>query len=98
MEVNRDEAKRCVEIAVAALKNKQADKAVRFLEKAQRLFPTDDAKGKATRPFCYSCQAWPQSHGLMLCEILGRNPRLPDIENSFICELGSQTPFQMRGM
>ncbi|XP_048843720.1 dnaJ homolog subfamily B member 12b [Brienomyrus brachyistius] len=44
MEVNRDEAKRCVEIAVAALKNKQTDKAVRFLEKAQRLFPTDEAK------------------------------------------------------
>ncbi|KPP75202.1 dnaJsubfamily B member 12-like [Scleropages formosus] len=44
MEVNRDEAKRCVDIAFIALKNKQLDKAVKFLEKAQRLFPTDEAK------------------------------------------------------
>ncbi|MFT7807193.1 dnaJ homolog subfamily B member 12 [Arapaima gigas] len=44
MEVNRDEAKRCVDIALTALRNKQLDKAVKFLEKAQRLFPTDEAK------------------------------------------------------
>ncbi|XP_063077829.1 dnaJ homolog subfamily B member 12b isoform X2 [Engraulis encrasicolus] len=44
MEVNRDEAERCIEIATAALRNNQLEKAKRFLEKAQRLFPSDDAK------------------------------------------------------
>lgn len=47
MEVNRDEAERCIEIATAALRNNQLEKARRFLEKAQRLFPSDDAKGTA---------------------------------------------------
>uniref|UniRef100_A0A8C7HQ90 J domain-containing protein n=1 Tax=Oncorhynchus kisutch TaxID=8019 RepID=A0A8C7HQ90_ONCKI len=46
MEVNRDEAERCIDIATAALTNNQAEKAVRFLEKAQKLFPTDKARGK----------------------------------------------------
>uniref|UniRef100_A0A8C7KC19 Uncharacterized protein n=1 Tax=Oncorhynchus kisutch TaxID=8019 RepID=A0A8C7KC19_ONCKI len=44
MEVNRDEAERCIDIATAALTNNQAEKAVRFLEKAQKLFPTDKAR------------------------------------------------------
>ncbi|XP_004561287.1 dnaJ homolog subfamily B member 12b [Maylandia zebra] len=44
MEVNRDEAERCIDIAAAALTNQQPDKAQRFLEKAQRLFPTEKAK------------------------------------------------------
>ncbi|KAM3843109.1 dnaJ homolog subfamily B member 12-like [Diretmus argenteus] len=44
MEVNRDEAERCIDIATAALTNDQPEKAQRFLEKAQRLFPTDTAK------------------------------------------------------
>ncbi|KAJ8013560.1 hypothetical protein DPEC_G00031030 [Dallia pectoralis] len=44
MEVNRDEAERCIDIATAALTNNQADKAVRFLEKAQKLFPTEKAR------------------------------------------------------
>ncbi|XP_077482768.1 dnaJ homolog subfamily B member 12b [Stigmatopora argus] len=44
MEVNRDEAERCVDIATAALSNEQPDKARRFLEKAQRLFPTEKAR------------------------------------------------------
>uniref|UniRef100_UPI003AAED20A dnaJ homolog subfamily B member 12b n=1 Tax=Centroberyx gerrardi TaxID=166262 RepID=UPI003AAED20A len=44
MEVNRDEAERCIDIATAALTNNQTEKAQRFLEKAQRLFPTDKAK------------------------------------------------------
>lgn len=47
MEVNRDEAERCIDIAAAALTNQQPDKAQRFLEKAQRLFPTEKAKGKS---------------------------------------------------
>ncbi|XP_057682957.1 dnaJ homolog subfamily B member 12b isoform X2 [Corythoichthys intestinalis] len=44
MEVNRDEAERCVDIAAAALSSEQPDKARRFLEKAQRLFPTEKAR------------------------------------------------------
>ncbi|XP_051925697.1 dnaJ homolog subfamily B member 12b [Hippocampus zosterae] len=44
MEVNRDEAERCIDIAAAALGSEQPDKARRFLEKAQRLFPTEKAR------------------------------------------------------
>ncbi|XP_030630425.1 dnaJ homolog subfamily B member 12b [Chanos chanos] len=44
MEVNRDEAERCIEIASSALKNGHLEKACKFLEKAQKLFPTDKAK------------------------------------------------------
>uniref|UniRef100_H3C805 J domain-containing protein n=1 Tax=Tetraodon nigroviridis TaxID=99883 RepID=H3C805_TETNG len=44
MEVNRDEAERCIDIATAALSSCQTEKARRFLEKAQRLFPTAKAK------------------------------------------------------
>ncbi|GAA6108910.1 dnaJ homolog subfamily B member 12 [Tachysurus ichikawai] len=43
MEVNKDEAERCIEIAIKAIKSNEADKAKRFLEKAQRLFPTQKA-------------------------------------------------------
>lgn len=50
MEVNRDEAERCVDIATAALAGDQPDKAQRFLEKAQRLFPTEKAKGELKWP------------------------------------------------
>lgn len=46
MEVNRDEAERCIDIATAALSSCQTEKARRFLEKAQRLFPTAKAKGE----------------------------------------------------
>uniref|UniRef100_A0A672IBA6 J domain-containing protein n=1 Tax=Salarias fasciatus TaxID=181472 RepID=A0A672IBA6_SALFA len=45
MEVNRDEAERCIDIAAVALTNQQPEKAQRFLEKAQRLFPTEKARG-----------------------------------------------------
>lgn len=50
MEVNRDEAERCIDIATAALSNDQPEKAQRFLEKAQRLFPTEKAKGELKWP------------------------------------------------
>ncbi|XP_062989056.1 dnaJ homolog subfamily B member 12 isoform X2 [Elgaria multicarinata webbii] len=40
MESNRDEAERCIAIAVAAIKANQIEKARRFLEKAQRLYPS----------------------------------------------------------
>lgn len=46
MESNRDEAERCIGIALAAIKLQNKEKALRFLEKAQRLFPTDQAQGK----------------------------------------------------
>lgn len=45
MESNRDEAERCIAIALNAIKSQKADKALRFLDKAQRLFPTERAKG-----------------------------------------------------
>ncbi|XP_030059349.1 dnaJ homolog subfamily B member 12 [Microcaecilia unicolor] len=44
MEWNRDEAERCIAIAVTAIKNGNTEKALRFLEKAQKLFPTDRAR------------------------------------------------------
>uniref|UniRef100_A0A8C2ZH62 DnaJ heat shock protein family (Hsp40) member B12b n=1 Tax=Cyclopterus lumpus TaxID=8103 RepID=A0A8C2ZH62_CYCLU len=50
MEVNRDEAERCIDIATAALTNDQPEKAQKFLEKAQRLFPTEKAKGELRWP------------------------------------------------
>ncbi|KAG9339418.1 hypothetical protein JZ751_023812 [Albula glossodonta] len=45
MESNRDEAERCFEIAITALRNSQTIKAQRFLEKAYKLFPSDKTKG-----------------------------------------------------
>ncbi|KAM8851697.1 dnaJ homolog subfamily B member 12a [Synchiropus picturatus] len=44
MDSNKDEAERCIKIALNALSNNQSDKARKFLEKAQRLFPTDQAR------------------------------------------------------
>ncbi|MEQ2187823.1 hypothetical protein GOODEAATRI_008539 [Goodea atripinnis] len=44
MDSNKDEAERCIKIALNAISNNQLEKARKFLEKAQRLFPTDKAK------------------------------------------------------
>ncbi|XP_066549204.1 dnaJ homolog subfamily B member 12 [Amia ocellicauda] len=44
MESNRDEAERCIEIAASAIRDNKTEKALRFLEKAEKLFPTDRAK------------------------------------------------------
>ncbi|GAA6223412.1 dnaJ homolog subfamily B member 12-like [Lates japonicus] len=44
MDSNKDEAERCIKIALNAVSNNQPDKARKFLEKAQRLFPTDRTK------------------------------------------------------
>ncbi|XP_062256943.1 dnaJ homolog subfamily B member 12a [Platichthys flesus] len=44
MDSNKDEADRCIKIALNAIGNNQPDKARKFLDKAQRLFPTDRAK------------------------------------------------------
>lgn len=46
MEGNRDEAERCINIATKALEAGDKEKAVRFLHKAEKLYPTDKAKGK----------------------------------------------------
>ncbi|TMS04770.1 DnaJ-like protein subfamily B member 12 [Larimichthys crocea] len=44
MDSNKDEAERCIKIAQNAIGNNQHDKARKFLDKAQRLFPTDQAR------------------------------------------------------
>ncbi|XP_075874548.1 dnaJ homolog subfamily B member 12a isoform X1 [Nelusetta ayraudi] len=44
MDSNKDEAERCIKIALNAIANNQQDKARKFLDKAQRLFPTEQAK------------------------------------------------------
>lgn len=49
MDSNKDEAERCIKIALNAIGNNQPDKARKFLEKAQRLFPTDKAKSKSNK-------------------------------------------------
>ncbi|XP_028325365.1 dnaJ homolog subfamily B member 12a [Gouania willdenowi] len=44
MDSNKDEAEHCIKIARNALSSGQSDKARKFLEKAQRLFPTKQAQ------------------------------------------------------
>lgn len=46
MESNRDEAERCISIAMQAFRETNINKAEKFLRKAERLFPTQEAKGK----------------------------------------------------
>ncbi|KAH0516862.1 DnaJ-like protein subfamily B member 12 [Microtus ochrogaster] len=43
MESNKDEAERCISIALKAIQSNQTERALRFLEKAQRLYPTPRA-------------------------------------------------------
>lgn len=45
MEVNKDEAERCIELARKYIKEKSKEKAEKFLQKAERLYPTTEAKG-----------------------------------------------------
>lgn len=49
MDSNKDEAERCIKIALIAVSNNQPDKARKFLEKAQRLFPTEQAKSTSNK-------------------------------------------------
>lgn len=44
MESNRDEADRCIEIALAAFSNGDLKRSEKFLKKAENLYPTDRAK------------------------------------------------------
>lgn len=46
MESNRDEADRCIGIAAQALRESKMEKAEKFLKKAEKLFPSQKAKGK----------------------------------------------------
>lgn len=45
MEVNKDEAERCIDLAEEQIKIKNREKAEKFLHKAERLYPTQRAKG-----------------------------------------------------
>lgn len=49
MDSNKDEAERCIKIAQNAIGNNQHDKARKFLDKAQRLFPTDQARSRCSK-------------------------------------------------
>lgn len=46
MEGNRDEAERCIAIAVQAFREAKIEKAEKFLNKAEKLYPSQKAKGK----------------------------------------------------
>lgn len=50
MEGNRDEAEKCIGIAREALEAGNRDRALRFLGKAQKLYPTETARGEAQPP------------------------------------------------
>jgi hypothetical protein len=45
MEGNRDEAEKCINIASKALEAGDKEKASKFLNKAEKLYPTERAKG-----------------------------------------------------
>lgn len=45
MEVNKDEAERCIQIAIESFKSGNVDRSEKFLRKAESLFPTQRAKG-----------------------------------------------------
>lgn len=45
MEVNKDEAERCIQIAIDALKSGNIERSEKFLRKADNLFPSQRAKG-----------------------------------------------------
>lgn len=47
--MNKDEAERCIEIAIDALKNGNVSRSEKFLRKAENLFPTQRAKGDVLR-------------------------------------------------
>lgn len=57
MDSNKDEAERCIKIALNAITNNDQEKARRFLEKAQRLFPTDKANS-TLEIYVDRCLSW----------------------------------------
>lgn len=50
MEVNKDEAERCIDIAVEAMKIHNYQRAEKFLTKANNLYPTQKGKGITMSP------------------------------------------------
>lgn len=54
MEGNRDEAEKCIHIATKSLEAGDKEKALRFLNKAEKLYPTDKAKSKVTNVSVFS--------------------------------------------
>lgn len=51
MDGNKDEADRCIEIAKNYINEGDGEKAKKFLQKAERLFPTDKAKGNVNSKY-----------------------------------------------
>lgn len=49
MDGNKDEAQRCINIALEAAKSGNLQRAEKFLRKADNLYPSQKAKGKKTR-------------------------------------------------
>ena len=47
MDGNRDEGQRCIDLAKKSILNNQTEKAIKYLAKAQRLYPSSEAKGEA---------------------------------------------------
>lgn len=45
MDSNKDEAERCLEFAEQFILDGKSDKAEKFIQKAQKLFPTKKAEG-----------------------------------------------------
>lgn len=54
MEGNRDEAEKCIHIATKALEDGDKEKALRFINKAEKLYPTDKAKSKVLNVSTFS--------------------------------------------
>jgi hypothetical protein len=53
MDSNRDESERCIQLAEHCIRNNQNDKALKFLLKADRLFPSPKAKGHYFNNYCF---------------------------------------------
>lgn len=52
IEGNKDEAYRCIDIAITSLAEGKLEKAEKFLLKAEKLYPTQKAKGVTCVKFC----------------------------------------------
>ena len=50
MDGNKDEADRCIQIALRCVQAGDREKARKFLNKAEKLFPTERAKGEPSVP------------------------------------------------
>ena len=46
MESNKEEAQKCIQIAKKALTEKNFEKAIKFLQKSVKLYPSDVAKSR----------------------------------------------------